>query len=95
MMNNVNSTIMSETERRLDLLDSRLVMNLSLNDLRILVGNFRAMEYQMGLDDTSYLDADGLGLKHRLEDAYRGALVRLGMPVAGRTVYATGGIGIE
>jgi len=94
-MDTMKTTVVSETERRLDLLDSRLVMNLSLNDLRILVGNFRAMEYQMGLDDTSYLDADGLGLKHRLEDAYRGALVRLGMPVAGRTQYATGGIGIE
>ena len=94
-MDTMKTTDMSETERRLDLLDSRLVMNLSLNDLRILVGNFRAMEYQMGLDDTSYLDADGLGLKHRLEDAYRGALVRLGMPVADRTQYATGGIGIE
>ena len=91
----MKTTVVSETERRLDLLDSRLALNLSLNDLRILVGNFRALEYQMGLDDTSYLDADGLGLKHRLEDAYRGALVRLGMPVAGRTVYATGGIGIE
>jgi len=85
MMNNVKSTIMSETERRLDLLDSRLEMNLSLNDLRILVGSFRALEYQMGLDDTAYLDADGLGLKHRLEAAYRSALVRLGMPVIGRT----------
>ena len=91
-MDTMKTTDMSETERRLDLLDSRLVMNLSLNDLRILVGSFRALEHQMGLDDTSYLDADGLGLKHRLEDAYRGALVRLGMPVAGRTVYATGGI---
>jgi hypothetical protein len=91
-MDTMKTTDMSETERRLDLLDSRLVMNLSLNDLRILVGSFRAIQYQMGLDDTSYLDADGLGLKHRLEDAYRGALVRLGMPVAGRTVYATGGI---
>ena len=79
----MKTTVVSETERRLDLLDSRLVMNLSLNDLRILVGNFRALEYQMGLDDTSYLDADGLGLKQRLEEAYRGALRRLGLQTGG------------
>jgi hypothetical protein len=72
-----------ETESRLDLLDERLDMNLSLNDLRILVGMFRALEYQMGLDDTPYLDADGLSLKRRLEEAYRSELLRLGLETGG------------
>ena len=72
-----------QTESRLDLLDERLDVNLSLNDLRILVGIFRALEYQMGLDDTSYLDADGLALKHRLEAAYRSTLLRLGLEAGG------------
>ena len=90
----MNTAINSETEPRLDLLDSRLDMNLSLNDLRILVGSFRALEYQMGLDDTSYLDADGLGLKHRLEETYRGALLRLGFQGTGCQRYATGGVGL-
>ena len=72
-----------ETEDRLDLLDARLDMNLSLNDLRILVGSFRALEYQMGLEDTSYLDADGLALKRRLEEAYRSTLLRLGLKTGG------------
>ena len=90
----MNTTNSSETERRLDLLDSRLDMNLSLNDLRILVGNFRALEFQMGLEDADYLDADGLGLKHRLEEAYRGALRQLGFQGTGCQEYATGGVGL-
>jgi hypothetical protein len=90
----VKTVMDNETERRLDLLDSRLEMNLSLNDLRILVGNFRALEYQMGLEDTDYLDADGLGLKHKLEEAYRGALLRLGFQGAGCQKLVTGGIGV-
>jgi hypothetical protein len=78
------STAMSyETESRLDLLDTRLDMNLSLNDLRIMIGSFRALEYQMGLDDTSYLDADGVSLKRRLEQTYRNTLERLGLRMGG------------
>ena len=72
-----------ETESRLDLLDTRLDMNLSLNDLRIMIGSFRALEYQMGLDDTSYLDADGVSLKGRLEQTYRNTLERLGLQMGG------------
>jgi hypothetical protein len=79
----MNTAMGCETEDRLELLDARQEMNLSLNDLRILVGSFRALEYQMGLDDTSYLDADGLGLKQRLEEAYSGALRRLGLQTGG------------
>ena len=90
----MNTTVDSETERRLNLLDSRLDMNLSLNDLRILVGNFRALEFQMGLEDADYLDADGLGLKHKLEEAYRGALLRLGFQGTGRQKLAAGGFGV-
>jgi hypothetical protein len=79
----MNAALNCEAERRLDLLDARLDLNLSLNDLRILVGSFRALEYQMGLDDAPYLDMDGLALKRRLEEAYRGMLLRLGLQTGG------------
>jgi hypothetical protein len=79
----MNTVMHCETERRLDLLDTWLDMSLSLNDLRILVGSLRALEYQMGLDDTPYLDAEGLALKRRLEEAYRSAVLRLGLRPGG------------
>ncbi len=80
----MNTALNCEAERRLDLLDVRLDLNLSLNDLRILVGSFLALEYQMSLDGTPYLDADGLALKRRLEEAYRSTLLRLGLNTGGR-----------
>ena len=89
----METSMMSETDRRLEMLDSRLEMNLSLNDLRILVGCFRGLEYETGMDAASYLDADGLGLKRRLEQAYRSALVRLGFPPAEDQQLSTQGVG--
>jgi len=89
----MDTKTMSETERRLEMLDSRLEMNLSLNDLRILVGCFRGLEYETGMDAASYLDADGLSLKQRLEQAYRSALVRLGFPASENPQYAAEGVG--
>jgi hypothetical protein len=71
-------TNLTETEGRLNLLDGRVTMNLSLNDLRLVVGCFRALAYQMSLDDEPYLDADGLVLKQRLEESYRAALEEVG-----------------
>ncbi len=86
--------MIGETEQRLDLLESRLAVDLSLDDLRILVGNFRALEYLMKLEGTSYLDADGLNLRHRLEDTYREALLRLGVPAVSGNECSKGGIGL-
>ena len=70
---------MMQTERKLDLLDARVKLNMSINDLRIIVNSFKALEYQMQLDHEPYLDADGLSLKDRLEGTYKTSLARLGI----------------
>jgi hypothetical protein len=62
--------IMTEDERKLMLLDDEVRLNMTLNDLRIMVTSFRALEYLMRLHDECYLDADGLSLKDRLEVSY-------------------------
>jgi len=49
-------------------------LDLSVNDLRILVGCLRALEYWSRADDEPYLDSDGLRLKQRLEGLYRDEL---------------------
>ena len=59
------------TQKNLDLLDRRVELELSANELRILVGCLRAIEYQMKADDEPYLDPDGLALKARLESRYQ------------------------
>ena len=66
-------------EEILDLLDTRCKLNLSLDDLRIILNCFRGIEYQMQIDDESYLDGDGFALKSRLEKNYRDKLCELGM----------------
>ncbi len=75
------SMSVTRTERRLDLLDTRLQLNLSLDDLRIILNCFRGIEYQMEIDDEPYLDEDGIVLKDRLEDKYRAILAELGILV--------------
>ena len=49
-------------------------LDLSVNDLRILVGCLRALEYWSQADDEPYLDSDGLRLKERVEGLYRDEL---------------------
>jgi len=49
-------------------------LDLSVNDLRIIVGCFSAVAYQAALDDEPYLDPDGVRLKERLEGLYRDEL---------------------
>jgi hypothetical protein len=73
----VERTEMGEAQRRLDLLDKRIRLDLSVNDLRIVLNCLRALQYQMELDDEPYLDQDGLSLKKRLEIRYREVLRRL------------------
>ena len=67
------------SEGILDLLDTRCNLNLSLDDLRIILNCFRGIEYQMQIDDEPYLDADGLALKSSLEKKYKDKLLELGM----------------
>jgi hypothetical protein len=59
-------------------------LDLSVNDLRIIVGCFSALAYWARIDDEAYLDPDGWKLKERLEGLYRdelnGPSVPSGMP---------------
>jgi hypothetical protein len=66
-------------EEILDLLDTRCKLNLSLDDLRIILNCFRGIEYQMEIDHEPYLDEHGIALKSRLEKKYRDKLRELGM----------------
>ncbi len=56
--------------KKLDALKKRTLLNLSINDIRMIVGCFRAVAYQAELDGEPYLDADALELKSRLESEY-------------------------
>ncbi len=68
-----------ESSSKLELLDTRIKLNLSLNDLRIIIGCLRAIEYQMKIDDEPYLDSNGLELKSKLEAFYKVMLEKLGL----------------
>jgi len=45
-------------------------LDLSLNDLRLVVNCMKAVEYQGKVDNEPYLDEEALGLKKRLEGTY-------------------------
>ncbi len=66
-------------ERKLDLLDARVKLNMSINDLRLVVNCFRALDYQGKVDSESYLDTETLSLKQRLEGTYKTSLARMGI----------------
>ena len=70
---------MMVADRKLDLLDTRVKLNMSLNDLRLVVNCFKALEYQAKIDNESYLDNEALWLKQRLEGTYKTSLARLGI----------------
>jgi hypothetical protein len=67
----VQQTASRNVERSLKALDRRVRLELSANELRIILGCLRAMEYQMRLDDEPYLDCEGLALKTKLEARYK------------------------
>jgi hypothetical protein len=68
-----------ESVSKLELLETRIKLNLSLDDLRIIIGCLRAIEYQMKIDDEPYLDTNGLALKSKLETFYKAMLEKLGL----------------
>ena len=70
---------MMVADRRLDLLDARVKLNISLNDLRLVVNCFKALEYQGKVDNENYLNNEAQSLKQRLEGTYKTSLARLGM----------------
>jgi hypothetical protein len=59
----------------LEVLARPVRLDLSLNDLRILVGCFRAIAYRAEVDDEPYLDPDAIELMRRLELQY-GAILK-------------------
>ncbi len=63
----------------LDVLSEPVSLDLNLDDLRIILGCFHAVEYQMEIDDEPYLDADSLDLKRRLEQTYERTLREKGI----------------
>jgi hypothetical protein len=69
------------TEKKLSFLKTRECVDLSLNDIRIIVGCFRAVAYREEVDNEEYLDADSLELKQRLEILYNESLKELGAPI--------------
>ncbi len=54
----------------LEVLNSPVHLEIRLDELRMILNCFRAVEYQMAMDDEPYLDDDALDLKRRLERAY-------------------------
>ena len=70
---------MMVADRRLDLLAARVKLNISLNDLRLVVNCFKALDYQGRVDNEDYLDGEALSLKQRLEGTYKTSLARLGI----------------
>lgn len=52
-------------------------LDLSLNDLRMVVNCMKAVEYQMSIDDETYLDDHARALKKRLEGTYEQTIVGL------------------
>jgi hypothetical protein len=77
-MQNADIRLMEHT------LKTSLSLDLSVNDLRIIVGCLNALAYWARRDDEPYLDPDGWNLKERLEGLYRdeldGPSVPGGMP---------------
>lgn len=59
-----------DLEKKLEILKKRARLDISLNDIRIIVGCFKAVAYQAEIDDEPYLDPDALELKTRLESLY-------------------------
>ncbi|MCX7030186.1 MAG: hypothetical protein NTU62_08710 [Spirochaetes bacterium] len=63
-----------ESKKKLEILRKPQQLDLSVNDLRIMVGCFKAIAYQMEIDDEPYLDADALRLQKKLERKYHKVL---------------------
>lgn len=63
-------TSVLQSEKDLEILRKRTRLDLSLNEIRIIVGCLRAVAYQAEIDDEPYLDHDALELKTRLESLY-------------------------
>jgi hypothetical protein len=63
--------------RDIAILREPIQLDLSLNDLRMMVNCMKAVEYQMSIDDETYLDDHARALKKRLEGTYERTIVEL------------------
>ena len=59
-----------DAERKLKILRKRARLDLSVNEIRIILGCFRAVAYQAEIDDEPYLDQEAIELKTKLESLY-------------------------
>jgi hypothetical protein len=64
----------AEYAKKLEILRKPLLLGICINDLRIMVGCFKAVAYLMKTDDEPYLDVDALDLQGKLENVYLGLL---------------------
>jgi hypothetical protein len=70
---------MLDAGKKLEVLKKRTRLDLSVNDIRIILGCFRAVGYQEEIDHESYLDQDGLKLNKRLHSVYAALLKENGI----------------
>ena len=63
----------------LDVLRALKSVELSLNELRVLVGCLKAIAYQSELDGEDYLDEEARALQARLESLYLQSLREAGL----------------
>ena len=68
----------SGPEKKLEILHRTLLIDLRMNDLKIMVGCLRAMSHLMELNDEPYLDPDALELQRKLERKYYDLLEQMG-----------------
>jgi hypothetical protein len=61
----------ADLTRIVDVLKEPVELHLNLNDLRIIVGCFRAIAYLAETEGEPYLDAESIELHARLEEVYR------------------------
>jgi hypothetical protein len=68
-----------DVETKLEILKKKARLDLSINDIKIIVGCFRAVAYQSEIDDELYLDQDSVELKKKLESLYLKLLKKNGI----------------
>jgi hypothetical protein len=66
--------IAPELARIANVLGKPVVVDLNVNDLRIIVGCFRAVAYLAEIEGEAYLDAESIALHERLETLYQQAV---------------------
>jgi hypothetical protein len=71
--------LVADLKSMVGILKKPVLLDLSLNDLRIIVGCFRAVAYLAEEEDEPYLDSEGTELHARLEELYSKKLAEQGV----------------